>query len=207
MEFSNFIYKEDLNNGPTGPTGPKCHFDVGVVIVGDDPKVSIEEKNDKEILNFTLPKGVEGPTGPSKISAAYLVSFNGDHYSLDGLEVRSNERLPIMREEIDTDGLVDLDSSTNVIQFSKIGYYKITFVVDAYVPYFGDEFDPKIDFVTIGFRLVGTDDVFIGSSQWIYDESPLKLTSQGIITVNNISNAYELVNLTNRSIYLNSRII
>ena len=64
---------------------------------------------------------------------------------------------------------------------------------------------PKIDFVSVGFRLVGTvDDIFIGDSQWIYDESFLKLVGQGIITVPSIANAYELVNLSKRSIYLNT---
>lgn len=110
-----------------------------------------------------------------------------------------------MKKELDTAGICDLDPNDNTIQFSKDGYYKITFTINAYVPYFNSEFDPKIDFVSVGFRLVGTvDDIFIGDSQWIYDESSLKLVGQGIITVPSIANAYELVNLSKRSIYLNT---
>ena len=107
-------------------------------------------------------------------------------------------------EELDTNNICELDTNENIIQFNKDGYYKITFIVNAYVPYFDTEFDPNIDFVSIAFRLANTDNVFIGDSQWIYDESSLKIIAQGIITVENIANAYELVNLSKRSIYLST---
>ena len=41
------------------------------------------------------------------------------------------------------------------------GYYKITFVVSAYAESTTTEFDPTKDFVSLGFRLVNTDNVRI----------------------------------------------
>lgn len=52
--------------------------------------------------------------------------------------------------------------------------------------------------------MIGTDNIFIGASQWTYYDEPSQLIGQGIIAVEDISNAYELVNLGPQTIYLNS---
>lgn len=148
----------------------------------------------------TGPTGPTGPAGPEKISQAYLVSYN-TNYPEGGLEVLENERLPIEREELDTGSLVELNGE-DTLQFNKTGYYKITIVVSSYVPYNDTDFDPTTDFVSIGFRLVDTDNIYVGASSWIFDELSSQIIAQGIITVEDISNAYELVNLSKRSIYL-----
>ena len=84
------------------------------------------------------------------------------------------------------------------------GYYKITFTVSAYAQQVDTEFDPDNDFVSIGFRLQGKDEIFIGASEWTYYDEAVQIIGQGIIAINDISNAYELVNLSPQTIYLNT---
>lgn len=147
--------------------------------------------------------GPADATGPSLINASYLVTYNNNYPDL-GYTVLENGRIPIERKELDTDSVVELDPVDNTIQFNRIGYYKISIRVNAYVPFDGDEFNPDTDFVSIGFRLVNTDNIYIGESQWITDETSKEVYAEGIITVENIANAYELVNLSKRDIYLNT---
>lgn len=164
------------STGPTGPTGP-------IGLIGAT--------------------GPTGPTGPSLSRDAYLVTFN-DGTSADGISIAADDRLPIDRKELDISGLVTLDSSDEVIQFNVAGYYKITIIISAYVMPNGEDFDPDVDFVSIGFRQVGTDNIFIGASQWTYYEEVKQIVAQGLISVTDISNAYELVNLGKTNIYLNT---
>lgn len=147
------------------------------------------------------PKGDPGEAGPEKIGAAYLVSFNSN-YPKDGYEIFEDERLPIERKELDTNDICVLDNNT--IKFNKIGHYKITFTVYAKVPYFNTSYDPEIDFVSLGFKQVNTDNIYIGSSYFIKDEEVKQITGQGIIAVNDINAQYELANTSKRTIYLNT---
>ena len=147
--------------------------------------------------------GPTGPTGPSLMRSAYLVTFNGGQ-SAEGIPVNPDDRLPIDREELDISGLVTLDTDDEVIQFDVTGYYKITFTVSAHIISNELDFDPENDFIALGFRLVGTGNIFIGVSEWVYDDENIQLVAQGIIAVENVSNAYELVNLSKNTIYLNT---
>ena len=105
--------------------------------------------------------------------------------------------------ELDLTNLVTLKDD-NSLQFNIEGYYKITFVISAYVPKAGATFNPKTDFVSVGFRLADTDNIYIGASKWINNETATQIVGHGIIAVENTSNLYELINLSNRTIYLNS---
>lgn len=126
--------------------------------------------------------GPTEPAGPEKINSAYLVTYN-TNYPEEGLEVLDDERIPIEREELDLGNLVELNPTESTIQFNKVGYYKVTITLNAYVPYMNDTFDPQFDFVAYGLRLVETDNIYIGNSSWIYDESSLQIVAQGIIAV------------------------
>lgn len=84
------------------------------------------------------------------------------------------------------------------------GYYKITFTVNAYVLHKNNVFDKTTDFVSLGFKKVGTDNIYIGTSQFTTEEIPIQLVGQGIIAINNTTDLYELVNLTDQNIYLDS---
>ncbi len=156
-------------------------------------------------LNFTLPQGPTGPTGPdgdTYARSAYLVTYNDGKFP-NGIEIQSGEKLPIDTEALDISDIITLDTNDNTVQFNLAGYYKVTFTVSAYVPYSANAtFNPDTDFVSLGFKLTGTDNVYIGTSQWVTDETAIQLVGQGIIAVVSNSEAYELVNLSKQSIYL-----
>ena len=116
--------------------------------------------------------------------------------SSDGIPVQANERLSIDRLELDISDIITLDTNEETIQFNVEDYYKITFTVSAYAQQSNTEFDPTKDFVSLGFRLVDSDSLFIGASQWTYYNEATQIVGQGIIAVKNIANAYELVNLS-----------
>ena len=74
MELSNLIYKEDLNNGATGPIGPigltgptgaTPVLTIGTISTGapgTQAAATITGNALNYVLNFTIP---QGPTGPS----------------------------------------------------------------------------------------------------------------------------------------------
>ena len=47
------------------------------------------------------------------------------------LKIEPDERIPLDRIELDVDNLVNLNSEDNLIKFNKIGYYKITIMINA----------------------------------------------------------------------------
>lgn len=183
---------ELVNEHPTGNIGDGY-------MVGDN--LYIWSDNLNTWTNVGQIKGDKGEPGPEKIKAAYLVSFN-HNYPIDGYEIFEDERLPIERKELDTDNIITLDN--NEIKFNKIGYYKITFTAYVTVPYFNGSYDPNIDFVSLGFRQSNTDNIYIGSSCLIKKEETTQILGQGIIAVNNTNDLYELINLSKRTIYLNT---
>lgn len=155
-------------------------------------------------LNFTIPQGPTGPAGTNIARSAYLATFN-DGTVANGLAVPENNRLPIDREELDISSLIDVDTTDETIKFNVQGYYKVTFTVSAYVLHANNStFDPKTDFVSLGFKKVGTDNVYIGTSNFVTDEVAIELVGQGIIAVNDTTALYELVNLSKQNIYLQS---
>ena len=103
---------------------------------------------------------------------------------------------------MDISDIVTLDTKEEVIQFNVEGYYKIAITVLAYVKQENTDFDSTKDFVSFDFRLVDIENLFIGASEWIYYEESKQIVAQGIIAVEDISNAYELVNLSPQTIYL-----
>lgn len=77
MELPNLIYKEDLNNGPTGPTGPSETLAVGTTTTGDagtNATVTDSGGSPNHVFDFVIPRGFDGsdgedgatgPTGPT----------------------------------------------------------------------------------------------------------------------------------------------
>lgn len=148
-------------------------------------------------------RGATGPSGISNLRSAYLVTFNGG-VGYQGKIIEQNAPIPIERSEIDVSNLVKLNLDDNTIQFNEPGYYKITFSITAYLLSDTEVFAPKSDIVAVGFRQVGTDNIYVGASNWIYEEKPINLIGQGIISVDNTNNVYELANVSNKEIYLSS---
>lgn len=218
-------------NGPKGDTGDTETFIIQKTTTGEagtkaqviDNKTGLEHH-----LNFIIPKGDKGetgnegkmgptgpkgekgeigpigPTGPAGISrSAYLVTYNYSENE-DGIKVLPNNRLPIERKEIDATNLVDLNTNDNTIKFNEIGYYKISFIVSAYTQATDIEFNPHRDFVSLGFKMINTDNIYIGASEWIYDETATQIMAHGIISIENPNNVYALFNVGNYNIFLNT---
>ena len=147
----------------------------------------------------TGPTGPMGSAGPQLIGASYIVSYNQIDYPPQGLEISVSGRLPMKREELDTDNICEIDYNANTVTFNKVGFYKVSFTVSAYV----NNQQPN-NFISVGFREVGTDNVYVGGSGYSILNTPCEITAQGILAINNTAQSYELVNLTKNSIFLDS---
>lgn len=132
-----------------------------------------------------------------------MVTYNYSENE-DGIKVLPNNRLPIERKEIDATNLVDLNTNDNTIKFNEIGYYKISFIVSAYTQATDIEFNPHRDFVSLGFKMINTDNIYIGASEWIYDETATQIMAHGIISIESPNNVYALFNVGNYTIFLNT---
>lgn len=195
-------YDELIKEHPNGNLGDSY-------LVDDDLYIWNPSKNTWEntgkIKGPKGDKGDKGDTGPSGlqyIRSAYIVTFNNGSSSEKGIPIPSEERLPLDRSELDISNLVTLDSSEEIIKFNVIGYYKITITVSGYAYNELDTFDPTKDFLAIGLKLNDTDNIYIGASEWTYNNKPTQITAQGIISVPNTNSMYSLVNLSPRTIYL-----
>ena len=78
-------------------------------------------------------------------------------------------------------------------------------IISAYANYADNqEFNQDIDFVAVGLAEKGTDNIYIGASQWTYDECPIPMFAQSILSVVDTNQDYELINTTTREIYLST---
>lgn len=196
--------------GPTGPRGRDGKdgvadtIKIGNTTTGESgsPAMVFDNKiENTHILDFVIPKGQPGKEGT--IKSAYLVTFNDETHP-NGIEVNPNNNIPLERLELDVSNIILLDSTNNLIKFNIPGYYKITFIVNAYPEVHTTDFDPTKDIVAIGFRETGTDHIYIGMSSFIYNGEAGLVTSTGIISVVDTSVTYELANIGDYPIYLDS---
>lgn len=193
--------------GPTGPRGEADTLTIRNKITSapdSEAKVIDNGTGTSHILDFVIPQGQIGPTGPSGFNfsrTAYIVTFN-DGKSANGIKIESKKRIPIDRMELDVSNLTTLDSTNKTIKFNETGYYKITFTISAYPAVNDIEFDPTKDIVSVGFRQINTDNAYIGVSQFVYNAEPVQLLGQGIIAVIDKEITYELINLGKYPIYL-----
>ena len=143
---------------------------------------------------------IKGPKGRERLGVVYLATFKSD--KIEGIEVLENMRIPLTKKEIDTENILELDTNNNLIAFNKNGTYKVTIILYGYCKTSKDSFDENKDFISIGLRGINTDNIYVGASQWIKFEKTLPIFAQGIITINDNSIPYELVNLAKTTLYL-----
>ncbi|MGN0961059.1 MAG: collagen-like protein, partial [Christensenellales bacterium] len=150
-------------------------------------------------------QGLRGATGPYQIKTAFVVSYNNDptQFPTEGIEIASNGRLPLMRKETDYGGIIELDTNDNTIQFNEPGVYSITFTTNAYVKKSDTDFNPATDFVAVAFRAADSDNIIAAANTWSITECASNITGQGVFVVPDIATAYELVNVQQKSLYLN----
>lgn len=207
-----------LKEHPTGNPNDAYMINGDLYIWSDDDKAWVDvgtikgEKGDKGDPGPIGPKGKkgdrgekgdQGPTGPTIIRTAYLVTYN-DGTAADGIPVPSNERIPIERKELDLTNLVTIDENEKTIKFNVAGYYKIHIIASAHVKKTDTTFNKDTDFVTLGLRELNTDNIYIGASKWYDKEISEQIFMEGTMVVANPANLYEIVNLGNQQIYLNS---
>lgn len=201
--------------GPTGPTGPQGEqgiadtITIGNTITGEagtEAKVSDTTQSNIHVLNFTIPKGETGPAGPTFLRSAYIVTFN-DEVNPNGIEIQPNTNLPLNRVELDASNLVKLDTDNNLIKFDVIGYYKISFKISAYPKVDSVDFDSTKDIVSVGFKETGTDNVYVGVGEFVFNGEPVQLSASGIISVVDTNISFELANLGKYPIYLETPLL
>lgn len=152
------------------------------------------------------PQGEQGPIGqdgPNRIKSAYIVTFNDGTFP-DGIPIITEETLPLDRVELDTNNIITLNPADGTIKFNEIGCYKISFTVSAYPEVTGVDFDPTRDYVSVGFRLTGTEQIYVGVGEWIFNGEAQELYASGLLSVVNTTDTYELANLGKYTIYLNT---
>lgn len=204
--FGSFDTKDELENAhPLGNPGESYLVDGNLYVWNSD------NNNWKDAGAIVGPKGDKGdkgdpgPIGPTPtLKASYVVTFN-DGTQQDGIMVTSGSNLPLGRVELDTNNLITLDNNT--IKFNSAGYYKIFFTVSAYPTIHGVDFDPTKDIVSIGFKEIGTNNVYVGVGQWVFNGEAIELVAEGILSVDNTNNTYCLSNLSKETIYLNTPVL
>ncbi len=145
--------------------------------------------------------GPTGPNGPEEIPSAYFVKFNSS-IPVDGYQVASGARLPLDRKEVDNANQYILNLDENTIQFQKTGVYKVQFIVNAKMNATSQSFDINNDFISIGFRQVNDTIVYAGASTWDTNFDVIQLVGQGLFVVNQLTEKYELVNMSKYNLYL-----
>ena len=196
-------YDQLINEEPIGNIGDSYLVGTDLYVWSENENKWINVGNIKGPQGENGEKGDTGATGPTLMRSAYLVTFETGT-SAEGIPVPEAARLPIDRSELDIGNLVTLDSNEETIKFNEIGYYKITIIISAYVLTTDTIFNPDTDFISIGLRNVGTDNIYVGASKWSYNDEVGQVTAQGILAVTDVNALYELVNLGPETIYLYS---
>ncbi len=199
----------DGPTGPTGPTGPQG--DIGPM----GPKGERGEMGEQGFPGLqgptgpTGPQGVPGPDGPigpkgepgiSTLPVAFFMTTN----SLDdefGIMVNSKERIPIEVKTIDYGSNYTLNDQKNTITFLYPGVYRVDVMVQAYSQ--NALLDPQTPgIVSVGFKKVGEETVYVGGSTWDKEEPCVRLSTSGIISTTLNDEEFELVNTSTDQITL-----
>lgn len=220
--------------GPTGPTGPagngisiqgsydtyemlKREHPTGnptesYIVDGDLYTWSDKEKDWINVGKIKGPKGdpgpqgeigPQGPPGPNSIRAAYIITYNED-IDPNGIKISVQEAFPYTRKELDITNLITLDTAEKTIKFNVAGYYKVNIIISGYIIPERNNIDKTTEFIAFGLREKGTDNTYIGASEWRENDIAKQITAEGIIAVIDPSKAYEIANLSKKEIYLHS---
>ena len=98
--------------------------------------------------------------------------------------------IPAAEEKREISEVLNESESKIVTNF---GDYKIEFKISAYPSVNGVDFDPTTDIVSVGFRQLDTDNVYVGTGEWVFNGEAVELSATGIIVVTDTNALYELV--------------
>ena len=79
--------------------------------------------------------------------------------------------------------MLDYIKTRNNIKFRKIGHFKVSFKVNAYIKKNDTNFDSNQDFVALGFKQKDSNNIYIGASVFISDEVSREITADGILVI------------------------
>ncbi len=148
-------------------------------------------------------KGEQGPPGPLDIPAAFFVTFYNDTAGATGIKVQPKARVPIDIKIADVDNNFLFNEDQNTITFVNPGIYSVRFTIQASA--INDTVVVKDrDIVVVGFKKVGENTVYAGATVWNNHQIPVQFTGQGIISTVLNNDVFELVNLGNYPMYLDS---
>lgn len=203
--------------GPQGEQGPKGEKGETGDVGPQGPQGEVGPQGPRGLQGEVGPQGATGPqgergengergaTGPEEIKGAFILSYNDDpnNFAVDGKEIASGERLPLLRMELDQGNVVSLNTDDNSIQFAQTGTYMLSFTVCAYVKKTGADFSHSTDFVSVAFREENSEKILIGATTWTPNETATNMVGQGMFVVDDTTKKYELINTQNKSIYIN----
>lgn len=200
-----------IPKGETGQSDSIIAGNVEAVSPDDNPVITDRYDHGLHYLDFKIPRGATGEKGEpgletqTDVKGAYIISYNDDpnNFPIEGKEIPSNGRLPLMRLELDYGDIIELDSNDNTIQFNKTGVYSVTFTTNAYVKKTGEQFDPSTDFVSVAFKEAGNENIIAAANSWSSTECAINITGQALFVVSDLATAYELVNTQKKSIFIN----
>ena len=164
------------------------------------------DKGDKGEKGEQGEKGEKGDRGGNIIPEIYIGTLRTPVFQVpnDGLEIKSGERLPLkdIHGRSVTPDIIELNSQENTLKFVEAGAYEVIFNFNGYVNYTQDNFNFETDFVSVGFREVDSDNVYIGVNDYSFNEVPHNISAIGVLQVADASKPYELVNLQKKSLYI-----
>ncbi len=147
--------------------------------------------------------GPEGPPGPLEIPAAFFVTFYDDSDGATGIKVQPKARIPLDIKISDWENNFIFNENDHTITFVHPGIYRIQFTVQASA--INDTVVVKDrDIIVVGFKKVGEDPVYAGATVWNNHQIPVQFTGQGIVSTVLENDVFELVNLGNYPMYLDS---
>ena len=142
--------------------------------------------------------GPQGPVGPPNIPVAFFLTTSSD---LQGKSktIESKDNLPIAAKTIDTDANYYLNTINNTIVFYKSGIYKINFSALVLTTQ-----QDNSNIISIGFKKVGEDIIYIGTSMWGDNKKATLVTGVGVIDIKNDKQWFQITNLGKYPIIIES---
>ena len=195
-----YLQGDKGERGETGPQGEKGE-------TGEQgPKGDKGDQGERGPIGPKGDQGEAGPTGVAQIQGTYLTTLRDPSFPIPdtGLEIPSGGRLPIkfIHANSSRETILTLNSNENTITFNSRGVYEVIATFNGFVKFSGNSFDVKTDFVSVGFREVDSDNVYIGCNDYSSTPEPHNITMIGMLQIADATKPYEIVNLQKKPLFL-----
>ncbi len=216
-------YEELVNNHPNGNPGNSYLVDTDLYVWSEEtkkwinvgtikgPKGDTGPEGPKGETGKTGPKGDVGPTGEKgpkgdpgtlDIPVAFFLTTSKDLQN-NPLVLQPQDNLPLKLMTIDTDSNYYLNTTNNTIIFYNAGLYKIEFSASVRTNSQGSGKNDS-NVISLGFKKVGEEPVYIGTSTWGNPTTPTLVTGHGILDFKSSKMWCQITNLSKVPIVLES---